>query len=95
MSMLRLYNKAIEQKMEDYWLRLEFQLKYENAEHMVNCILSGQIAQGFIYFLNRYFRVLDFTSTNSNHSCIATHKDWQHFLDVLLDMPSLLPQINI
>lgn len=55
----RLYDKARERKLRDaYWRRLEFTLKYEHAEAVVDSILAGTVANHFAYLCNSYLRIL-------------------------------------
>ncbi len=93
---VRAYNKAVEQKLKEiYWWRLELQLKYERAEVMVDYILKNEVSTCFLYYLDEYFRVIDFKSSSSQANHVSTNKRWVEFLKKLKNYKLLLPQIYI
>lgn len=82
--MVRFYNKAVEQKMKDeYWWRLELQLRSEVAEMMAILILDGNFIDFYIDLLNKYSRFLDSTSEIVKVTDRPSHTDFIEFLNYL------------
>lgn len=85
-GMVRIYNKAVEQKITDkYWYRLELQTKYEIAERLAKSLFTNNLLETYLDILGTYFRPVDFTSKNSIESQIKTNKEWEKFLEFVME----------
>lgn len=75
-TFLRIYDKALEQKIEGVWNRLEIEIKKENAEkvqELLNPYTTSIILKGV---LNNYIRIVEPNPNDANKSRWKTKKYW-------------------
>lgn len=71
--MIRIYDKAKEQKMEDTdWLRIEFEIKKEYAKNVVLKILNSNLSSVFCGLLSNYLNFVTKKEKNVSRSKICT-----------------------
>ena len=81
-SFIRIYDKRLEQKAQDrldHWVRLELQLRRENALGFIE--LKEPFRDKFFMALNHYLRYIVPTNNKSNKCILDTAPFWLNFLE--------------
>lgn len=96
---LRIYNKAMEQGLDRHWIRIEFQLRNDNAmSWYLNWLnYEGRIGELFAGVLLDYLRFvqlpkgmdMDTVKLHSNQHRLPTVKWWDKFLNTCSRIPQL------
>lgn len=79
---IRMYDKRLEQKMEDkleHWVRCEIQLRKECAYGFIK--LPGTVQKKYYHVINNYLRYIVPTENTSNSSMLDTAPYWLQFLE--------------
>lgn len=77
---LRIYNKALEQGLDDHWIRAEFQLRNDNAvSFLLNWVKSGDVGRCYSGVLRDFLRFTKTTPGNHSERCEVCAW-WQRFI---------------
>lgn len=78
---LRIYDKAVEQEVEDHWIRVELQLRDERANKALEFYLQGlSIGEIVTGVFKNYIRFVDLDQEDSNKRRWKTSKFWDEFV---------------
>lgn len=80
-TFLRIYDKAMEQKVDGTWYRIELEIKKENARELqkiINKDNTGQIMQGI---LKNYMRIVVQNNKDKNKSRWKTADYWENIIN--------------
>lgn len=80
-TFLRIYNKALEQKIEGTWNRIELEIKKTNAEELQKIITIDNVGTLFKGILKNYIRLLEPNKRDKNKSRWKTRKYWDNLIE--------------
>ena len=80
-TFLRIYNKALEQKIEGTWNRVELEIKKTNAEELQKIITTDNVGTLFKGILKNYIRLLEPNKKDKNKSRWKTRKYWDDLIE--------------
>lgn len=80
-TFLRIYNKALEQKIKGTWNRMELEIKKTNAEELQKIITTDNAGTLFKGILKNYIRLLEPNKKDKNKSRWKTRKYWDNLIE--------------
>lgn len=80
-TFLRIYDKALEQKIEGVWNRLEIEIKKENAEKVQELLTPYSTSIILKGVLNNYLRIVQPHETDTNKSRWKTQPYWEKLIN--------------
>lgn len=78
---LRIYDKALEQRVEGIWYRIEIEIKGKSAQIVQKTLSTENVGSLFVKLLNNYIRFLKRNKDDSNKSRWETQDYWTHLLN--------------
>lgn len=77
---LRIYDKALEQKIKGIWNRVELEIKKESAEKIQEILTADNAGLLFKGILNNYLRLLKPNKTDKNKSRWENREYWDNLI---------------
>lgn len=79
---IRIYDKAVEQEVEDHWIRVELQLRDERANIALELYLQGKTIGAIVTgVLKNYLRFVEPDKDDSNKRRWKESKFWEKFIN--------------
>lgn len=87
---LRIYDKALEKKLAEHWVRVEMQMRNKNAlSFLLNWYQTGDIGRCYSSVLRDYVRFTRTKPEGKNHSRVKTCDWWEDFVGHAAACPQL------
>lgn len=80
-TFLRIYDKALEQKVKGIWYRVEIEIKKSNAEEVQKIINEHTASKIMKGVLNNYMRIVQPNPNDSNKSRWKTKEYWKNIIN--------------
>lgn len=77
---MRIYNKALEQKQEGVWNRIELEIKKEYAEQIQQLLTTENVGQLMAKIMNNYIRIVEPNENDKNKSRWKTKPYWERII---------------
>ena len=77
---MRIYDKALEQKIEGIWNRIELEIKKEYAEQVQKIITKDNVGELMAKIINNYIRIVKPNPNDSNKSRWETKPYWEKLI---------------